>query len=114
MPRIVGLVEHVETSAEVQQWLMEQEEGVSVTMGGCGQTSADYQISHLTPLLTLPQNPNYCVPIQLGSFSQLQRLTYPLDVLYVNGIVLYKRWLRIAIKQFLECYYTSHDCLCPF
>ena len=40
MPRIVGLVEHVETSAEVQQWLMEQEEGVSVTMGGCGQTSS--------------------------------------------------------------------------
>ena len=37
MPRIVGLVEHVETSAEVQQWLMEQEEG-SVTMCGCGQT----------------------------------------------------------------------------
>ena len=37
MPRIVGLVEHVETSAEVQQWLMEQEKGVSVTMGGCGQ-----------------------------------------------------------------------------
>ena len=37
MPRIVGLVEHVETSAEVQQWLMEQEEGVSVTMCGCGQ-----------------------------------------------------------------------------
>ena len=34
MPRIVGLVEHVETSAEVQQWLMEQEEGVSVTMVG--------------------------------------------------------------------------------
>ena len=28
MPRIVGLVEHIETSAEVQQWLMEQEEGV--------------------------------------------------------------------------------------
>ena len=26
MPRIVGLVEHIETSAEVQQWLMEQEE----------------------------------------------------------------------------------------
>ena len=39
MPRIVGLVVHVETSAEVQQWLMEQEEGVSVTMCGCGQTS---------------------------------------------------------------------------
>ena len=42
MPRIVGLMEHVETSAEVQQWLMEQEEGVSVTMCGCGQTSLDY------------------------------------------------------------------------
>ena len=37
MPRIVGLVEYIETSAEVQQWLMEQEEGVSVTMCGCGQ-----------------------------------------------------------------------------
>ena len=37
MPRIVGLVEHIETSAEVQQWLMEQEEGMSVTMCGCGQ-----------------------------------------------------------------------------
>ena len=40
MPRIVGLVEHIETSAEVQQWLMEQEEGVSVTMCGCGQASS--------------------------------------------------------------------------
>ena len=40
IPRIVGLVEHVETSAEVQQWLMEQEEEVSVTMCGCGQTSS--------------------------------------------------------------------------
>ena len=74
MPRIVGLVEHVET-AEVQQWLMEQEEGVSVTMCGCGQTFADYQISHLTPLLTLPQNPIYCVPIQLGSSSQIHEVT---------------------------------------
>ena len=35
MPRIVGQVEHVETSAEVQQWLMEQEEGVSVTIYIC-------------------------------------------------------------------------------
>ena len=33
----MGQVEHVETSAEVQQWLMEQEEGVSVTMCRCGQ-----------------------------------------------------------------------------
>ena len=33
-------MEHVETTAEVQQWLMEQE-GVSVTMCGCGQTSHD-------------------------------------------------------------------------
>ena len=40
MPRIVELVEHVETSAEVQQWLMEQE-GVSVTMCVCGLTSHD-------------------------------------------------------------------------
>ena len=47
VPRIMGQVEHVETSAEVQQWLMEQEEGVSVTMGGCGQTSHDC----LCPLL---------------------------------------------------------------
>ena len=39
MPRIVGLVEHIEMSAEVQQWFMEQEEGVSVTMCGCGQRS---------------------------------------------------------------------------
>ena len=38
MPRIVGLVEHLETSAEVQQWMMEQEERVSVTMCRCGQT----------------------------------------------------------------------------
>ena len=39
VPRIVGQVEHVETSAEVQQWLMEQEKGVSVTVCGCGQIS---------------------------------------------------------------------------
>ena len=32
MPRIVGLLEHVMTSADVQQWLMEQEDGVSVTV----------------------------------------------------------------------------------
>ena len=31
MPRIVGLVEHVETSSEVKQWLVEQEEVVRAT-----------------------------------------------------------------------------------
>ena len=46
MPRIVGQVEHVEMSAEVQQWLMEQEEGVSVTFCGCGQ----YHMTASAPL----------------------------------------------------------------
>ena len=40
MPRIVGLVEHTETSVEAQQWLMEQEEEVSHEDGKC---------LHLTP-----------------------------------------------------------------
>ena len=44
-----------------------------------------YKISHLTSLLTLPVFPfSWVLPLRS---MRLQRLTYPLDVLYVNGIV---------------------------